>query len=475
MWITGSSRASAMASVVGRTLSRAVFLAALGVLMAGCARPKTAATGNVVELRVFDRITTITAAEYGQWLVASFNERNKGKIHITWAGTEDETFKPKINMVLRSPSAPDIFFTWEGGWAKYMVDSGSAEPLDRYYEKYGWDRVLNRAGASLAWLEGHRYFVPTRMAASVVWYRPDIFERYGLSVPQSWPEMLETARQLKAKGLIPFLLANQKRWPAQFMWTALFVNKYGLETYDQLLTRKIPWTDPRVTDILEVMKGLSDEGLFEEGANALDVIPAVTVFASGRSGMWYQGSFMLTRFVDDAGHPLFPFGFFKFPPFGDRPPTVSVFVEDGLMINRNSPHQDEAAEFLNWTLSKEAQEKQLELGMLYPSNVNVDLGKLPSVPRELGRLIASYSTSTFMHLDHALSPAISNPCLDLLQAVLVGAMSPRQAAEQIEKAAKGVEDTSWQPRSERSAVAEVLGHSSGDDIPVLYRSSQLAH
>ncbi len=430
-----------MAMVSGRTLSRAAFMTALSVLVAGCARPKTANTQNVVELRVFDRITTGETAKYSQWLVASFNERNRGKIHITSSGTEDEMFKPKINVVLRNSGAPDVFFTWEGGWAKYMVDSGYAEPLDRYYENYGWNRELNRAGTSLAWLGTHRYFVPTRMAASVVWYRPDIFEHYGLSVPRSWSEMLVTARQLKAQGNIPFLLANQKRWPAQFMWSALFVNKYGLETYNQLMAHKLLWTDSRVVDIFALMKSLSDEGLFEKEANALDVTPAVTLFASGRSGMWYQGSFLLTRFMNDEGRPLFPFGFFEFPPIGDEPSTVSVFVEDGLMINKHSPHPDEAAAFLDWALSKEAQEKQLALGMPYPANINVDLKQLPAVPQELGRLVASHSTTTFMHLDHALSPAVSNPCLDYLQAVLVGAMSPQEAAVQTEKAAEGVEDT----------------------------------
>ncbi|HXX79483.1 MAG TPA: extracellular solute-binding protein, partial [Ktedonobacteraceae bacterium] len=252
---------------------KAICVAALAWFWCACTQSQSHASRTVVELRIFDRITTVTASEYDQWLVTSFNERNRGKIHITWGGTEDETFKPKINILLRSTAAPDIFFTWEGGWAKYMVDSGYAESLDRYYERYSWDRQLNQAGASLTWLEKHRYFVPTKMAASVVWYRPDILESYGLSVPKSWAQMLAIARELKFKGVVPFLLANQKRWPAQFMWSALFVSKYGLEKYNDLLDRRIAWNDPSVVDVLEIMKGLSDEGLFEPGANALDVIP----------------------------------------------------------------------------------------------------------------------------------------------------------------------------------------------------------
>ncbi len=127
-------------------MTRGLLTVALGFLAGGCASTKTTGPRNLVELRVFDRITTVRGAEYSQWLVASFNERNKGKIHVTWSGTEDEMFKPKINVVLRNSAAPDVFFTWEGGWAKYMVDSGYAAPLDRYYEKYGWDKEIEPGG-----------------------------------------------------------------------------------------------------------------------------------------------------------------------------------------------------------------------------------------------------------------------------------------------------------------------------------------
>jgi ABC-type glycerol-3-phosphate transport system substrate-binding protein len=241
------------------------------------------------------------------------------------------------------------------------------------------------------------------------------------------------------------------------MWSALFVNKYGLDAYNGLLTRKLPWTDPRVVDIFALMKTLNDEGLFEEESNAIDVTPAATLFATGRTGMWYQGSFLLTRFMDDGGLPLFPFDFFQFPSFDAKPSTVSVFVEDGLMINSHSLHVNEAAEFLDWVLSAEAQEKQLESGLPFPANINVDLKKLPAVPQELGRLIASHSTATFMHIDHALSPAISNPFLDFLQAVLVGAMSPQSAAAQTEKVAASVESTSLRRRYERDMERVRLG------------------
>jgi raffinose/stachyose/melibiose transport system substrate-binding protein len=39
---------------------------------------------------------------------------------------------------------------------------------------------------------------------------------------------------------------------------------------------------------------------------------------------------------------------------------------------------------------------------------------------------------TFMHVDHAVSPAISDKFLDSVQAVLAGAMTPEDAMQQTE-------------------------------------------
>ena len=66
-----------VSSLTARALYRSLFAIALNVMVVGCAHPKQANTDNVVELRVFDRITTTMGAEYSQWLVASFNSQNR--------------------------------------------------------------------------------------------------------------------------------------------------------------------------------------------------------------------------------------------------------------------------------------------------------------------------------------------------------------------------------------------------------------
>ena len=417
-------------------MNRRILVAGIAALGIGLATYGSA-SADPIELKFFDRFTTPEQTDFSKWLVESFNKTNEGKIHVTWQGIQDEGFKPKINAVLRAPDAPDIFYSWEGGWAKYMIDSGYAAPLNEYYAKYGWDKILSPAGVKLATFDGTQYFVPTMMSAAVVWYRPDIFQKLGIAVPKTWDEFMAAAEKLKAAGIAPTILANQDRWPAQFLWSGIFVNKYGVDAYNQLIERKIAWTDPRVIDAFQIMKDLADKGYFEEGANGLDVTPAVVPFSQGKAATWYQGSFMISRFVDEKGQPKFPIDFFPLPQIGDMKPTISVFAENTLMLNANSKNKDAAAEFLNYVLSKDAQTKQaFDARQVYAANIQVDLTPLSDMPKRVGEMIASYDQSTFMHVDHAVSPAVSDPYLTALQAVIIGQMTPQQAAEETEKAAE---------------------------------------
>ena len=150
---------------------------------------------------------------------------------MTGASVDGETYKTKQTIEISSSDPPDIFYSWEGGRAGEIIKAGFAADLSDYYKKFGWDKSLNTASVSLAKFDGKPYFVPTEIGASVVWYRKDLHDKLGLTVPKTWDEMMANAAKAKAAGIAPFMLSNQKKWPAQFMWSAMMVNKHGLDAY----------------------------------------------------------------------------------------------------------------------------------------------------------------------------------------------------------------------------------------------------
>ena len=107
---------------------------------------------------------------------------------------------------------------------------------------------------------------------------------------KTWTALSANVKVLKKHGIAPFLIANQQNWEAQFFWTAYFVNKFGVKTYQELMNRKISWTDKRVVDTFAEMSKLEKDGWFLNGINSLDFdTTAITPWSNGKAAMWYQG------------------------------------------------------------------------------------------------------------------------------------------------------------------------------------------
>ena len=122
-----------------------------------------------VELSFFLRLSE--PGEIWPETIDSFNKANEGKIHVTMSYVDDTTYHTKLPILLRSDTPPDVFFSWEGGYAKAIIDAGFVEPLDRYFEKYGWNDRLNPGAISLSIFDGTKYLVPYYMssAARIYW------------------------------------------------------------------------------------------------------------------------------------------------------------------------------------------------------------------------------------------------------------------------------------------------------------------
>jgi raffinose/stachyose/melibiose transport system substrate-binding protein len=411
-------------------ITRRKFIAttAAGIAATSLATRGIAASSKAIELRFFFRAAWPSSEPYNNWIIEQWNAKNGDRIHVTGSSADGETYKTKQTIELSSSNPPDVFYSWEGGRAGELIDNGFAAPLDDYYTKYGWDKRILPAGQALATFDGKKYFLATEMCSSVVWYRKDLYSHLGLSIPKTWDELMANAEKAKASSLTPFMLSNQKKWPSQFMWSAIFVNKHGLDAYNDLMGNKIPWTDPRAIEVTAIMKKLADDKMFEDSFNSLDLGPAMVLFSQGKVLHWYQGSFNLGRFRGDQPECcVVPIDFFPMPQIGDRKPVMSVFAEDTHMIHAVCKNKDAAAEFLNWYVSPEVTKKKLEIDKPFPSTIDADTSKLSEMEQRLAKAMADSGSFTFMHVDHAVAPAISDRFLTEVQGVLSDATSPEEA------------------------------------------------
>src|SRR5437867_3186920 len=101
----------------------ATVAAATAAVAAASPTAQAAATSaGAVEIKFFTRLS-----EPGKvWpsTIDQFNQKHTGKIHVTMSYVDDTTYKTKQPIELRSDNPPDVFFSWEGGWAKFLIDAG---------------------------------------------------------------------------------------------------------------------------------------------------------------------------------------------------------------------------------------------------------------------------------------------------------------------------------------------------------------
>ena len=98
--------------------------------------------------------------------------------------------------LLQAKSAkPDVIEGLLEDTAVY-VQKGLIEPLDSYFDAWPEkDQFVENTLAPLR-INGKLYGIPYNTNARAMVYRKDIFEEHGLKVPETWGELIETARKI---------------------------------------------------------------------------------------------------------------------------------------------------------------------------------------------------------------------------------------------------------------------------------------
>ena len=91
----------------------------------------------------------------------------------------------------------DVFFM-DVIWPAEFASAGWALPLDRFFPAAEQERFL-KAPILANHYRGQIFGVPVFIDAGVLYYRKDLLQKYSLSQPQSWPEMVEQAKMILAR------------------------------------------------------------------------------------------------------------------------------------------------------------------------------------------------------------------------------------------------------------------------------------
>ncbi|UED85792.1 ABC transporter substrate-binding protein [Streptomyces profundus] len=342
--------------------SRSILIsAATGALLASCAL-----TGGASD----EGPTTIT---YWSWISGSqqivdrFNETHDD-IQVDFQlipGGGDGGYSKMFNAV-RAGKAPDVvtveypqlnsFITQD--LLRPITDYGVTELADQYPE-WTWEQVAP-SGADV-------YALPKDVAPTVLYYRADLFDEYGLEPPATWDEFRSTAEQLQVlepEAALTTFGHNDAGLLSGLAWQA------GAEWFDTSTGEwKVNTTDEHTVRMARFWDGLIADGLVNAEPQYAE--KHITDLQNGRSltmigAPWTAAN--LSRFLpEQAG--LWDVA--PIPNWGEEA-TAGNFGGSTMALPKGSPNPDAAIEFARWvSTSPDAVAAAAPVSTAYPANVNL--------------------------------------------------------------------------------------------------------
>jgi multiple sugar transport system substrate-binding protein/raffinose/stachyose/melibiose transport system substrate-binding protein len=303
-----------------------------------------------------------------EMLVEMFNEQNP-ETPLDHSVVQHEDFKQAIRAYLVADPAPDVMTWFAGNRARFFIDKGLIMDISDVWEDAGWNESYPKGFNAMSSVDGKQYFLPSNWYWWAIFYRPSIFEEYGLEEPQTWDELLTTCDVLSENGIVPITIGTKFRWTAAAWFDYINMRVNGPEFHLNLMLGKESYDDPRVAAVFEKWNELFEHNCFLPDAAAYSWQEALDPFNRGEAAMYLMGQFITDSVTDEVKEDI---DFFRFPiidpdmPIGEDAPT------DGFFMSVNAQNPDGGKAFLEFLGGVEAQTLMVEeLGRL-PVNPDVD-------------------------------------------------------------------------------------------------------
>mgnify|MGYP003039965790 CR=1 FL=1 len=362
-------------------------------------------------------------------IVEKYNSENPdGKIKVSYYDTDG--MKDACKVASSSKTLPSMWFNWGGSLGSFYVKNGLTYDLTDYAKKNKWNQKFISSALSLCTLDGKISGYPTAFNALEIYYRKDIFSKYGISVPTTFDQFEQACAKLKENGITPISTGGLKGWHTMRFVELLVEHYAGADQHDKMNTFVSSWDSEPVVQALTKYQEFCNKGYFPKGFLTADPNNTNMALFSGTAAMdiqhqWYDGS------IVQNGQDISKYGSFPFPSGGRN--RLSSFAEM-TQFNKNLTESqlDACVKFMDYYYSDENAAQYGEYYNLPLPKVGAPMPEgQPNVPKIIED---SDKNGIFTITDQALPTEVADKLFDAQDAIANGQMTPKAGAAQIQKA-----------------------------------------
>jgi alpha-glucoside transport system substrate-binding protein len=327
---------------------------------AGAATPSanSSVTGTVTMMAVWSG----QEQKSFEQVIAAFNKLYPNvTVKFTSAGNNLPTV---LSTAVQGGNPPDLAAVPQPGLMKQFQARGVLQPLD-------FAKSTIAANYAPVWIQlntvnGHLYGLVFKGAnKSTIWYNVPAFQAAGVTPPTTWTQLTTDAQTILASGVKPYSVGADVGWPITDLFENIYLRTAGPAMYDKLANHDIPWTDPSVTNAMNLMRQIYQNNLMyggTSGAVQTDFPTSVTnVYTNPPKGsMVMEGDFVESVITSSTkAKPTTGFDFFPFPTINGQGQGYVMGGGDTVIMFKDTPASEA---FVNYLATPQAAEVWAALG-----------------------------------------------------------------------------------------------------------------
>ncbi|MCL2515871.1 MAG: extracellular solute-binding protein [Microbacteriaceae bacterium] len=416
--------------VTRRTVLGAAAAAPVAIFLAACSSGASGSGSESKTLTLFTYDNAQTAAVLQKQLDVFKSQTGITVTLDTLPGSGAAIFPSKLRTELVGGKGPDVWRIWGGSIGGPFAQNQLAADLTPYYKQYGWNKVIPAASVDGMTWNGKPYGLPLYGTTVTAWYSKNAFTKAGVTTPPtSYAELTAANDKLLASGIVPCGLGGEYGWDVMRLFEYLLEKNAGPALHDQLIKGKANWNSAPVVQSFTELKEWVDKGWLPKGVMGLDPNNTEPGFAQGKYAYTIAGAWVDSQDIQTASDPS-AYSTFQLPT--DQTPNRHSGWVEGFMINAASKSPDNAAKLLNF-LAQVSTQQALQNTQSTVKGAGPDPAKYPA--SALNAQIGA-SAPFFTIQDQALPAQTANTFFSLQSQVVLGSITPAQAAAQMEPAIK---------------------------------------
>jgi sorbitol/mannitol transport system substrate-binding protein len=274
-------------------------------------------------------------------------------IKLEWVVLEENVLRQRLTTDIATSGGQFDVMTIGMYEAPIWGKKGWLKPMENLPADYDLEDIFPSVRNGLS-SEGTLYGLPFYSESSMTYYRTDLFEQAGLSMPDqpSWDQIRDFAKALHqpADGQYGLCLRGKAGWGENMAIVSTMANAFGARWFDEQWKPEFTaeaWSNT-IEFYVDALNKYGPPGVSSNGFNE-----TLALFGSGKCAIWVDSTVAGSFVTDTSQSKVTDKVGFALAPQQVTTKGAGWLWSWGLAIPASSDAGDAATEFVTWATSKE--------------------------------------------------------------------------------------------------------------------------